>query len=346
MPSPNRPIVLTVWCVGLFLACLWLFTQNNNFPLTYNMERSKARQVLSESGTRNFKHPQLLLEGSALAMQMLVFRENRSRPSSADGGVAATFGAFAVVVLAICGYLAAGALGLLSVSVTVGLCPMLLTNAHYMKEDIALVMGIALVMLSTKACHAGRLSRHHLLGPVSVGAATAVAAAGKYVGLNMLAVAAAAVAISRNDKTSTILSRLSVMMATFALGWALINYRALMNFEHFCDGLGFEYQHVTTGHGPVAAKWPVVFLFNAALVNTQPHLWLLAALYVPLAFMRRREDGWGPVPPLIFLLWLATLSFSLVPLHRHVLPLVVILHFLAGIAMAWSLERLRVMQRL
>src|SRR5262245_10727789 len=48
---------------------LWLYTRNNDFPLSYHPDESGKVAQLIGSMSWNFKHPLLMLEATNLAMQ-------------------------------------------------------------------------------------------------------------------------------------------------------------------------------------------------------------------------------------------------------------------------------------
>jgi len=202
-PAVRWPRYVTAGlCVAIFATCLWLYTRENTFPYAYHPdEPGKAGQI--RKGRRNYRHPQLLLECSQIAVAVAGIplgekdaadaevRRIEQAVTVAGRWVSAAFAAGAVVALALAGYRAGGLAGLAMAGASVGLCAPLLLSAHYMKEDTALVFGVALVVLASAAAWESRHldeSRRRRAAAL-LGAACAVAVCGKYIGILALAAA-------------------------------------------------------------------------------------------------------------------------------------------------------------
>jgi hypothetical protein len=163
---------------GLFAGCLWLFTRANTFPHEYHPdEPGKGTQVVE--GRRNYRHPQLLLETSTLlshARGELAGLPRRPKVAALPDGrdrvqravetgrdVSAAFAAAAVALLALTAHRSAGLAAMLLCGVGLAGCGPLLVNAHFMKEDAALVFGLSAVAL------AGRIAWERRGGGLPVG---------------------------------------------------------------------------------------------------------------------------------------------------------------------------------
>ena len=194
--------VVALFCCVLFASCFFLYTRHNNFsPNFHPDEPTKGVQILLQS--RNHRHPHLLLEGTEVALRLFGLARTPRNVMLTGRGVSAAYAALAVVALALVGYRYAGLAGLLLSGVSVGLCPSLLLYAHYMKEDTALVLGIALTLLAALIFCTARSRRSRLLGLVFLGAAAAVAASGKYVGVAaLMAVSSSVVEEIRSSEPS------------------------------------------------------------------------------------------------------------------------------------------------
>lgn len=167
--------VLAAVFLGMFLlVAARLFTLHNGFSYRFHPDEiTKARQL--QSGEYNFYHPQLLFRGT---QAMLLLRtgavDGRIRPDEPRDKLevplynrillnartaSAIFAAGAVVLLALTAYWQRGSpepglsdiagadsiralAALIAVAVSLIACPSLLVNAHFAKEDAALVFGV------------------------------------------------------------------------------------------------------------------------------------------------------------------------------------------------------------
>ena len=175
---PPRPLWMSLVSVVvalllsgvLFGLAFTLYRKGNDFPVHYHPdERGKARQIATDS--RNYRHPQLLLETTQRTLDHLTkhrpevigawkegpnpaFANNEPRQHAvalmAGRNVSATFAALSVVALALVGFATGRLPGFIAAAVAVILCGPLLVNAHYMKEDTSLLVGIALFILASK----------------------------------------------------------------------------------------------------------------------------------------------------------------------------------------------------
>src|SRR5947209_5898939 len=85
---------------ALFIASFGLFRAHNDFPAYYHEdEPTKASQVIS--GDRNYNHPQLLLEVTALAAKLLRTPRNVQAIVEVGRSVSAALAALGVVAMAL-----------------------------------------------------------------------------------------------------------------------------------------------------------------------------------------------------------------------------------------------------
>ena len=167
---------------ALFIGSFVLFTRHNDFPYSYHPdEAGKAGQIIK--GSRNYHHPLLLLSATDIASRV-GFVPRTPQPIVETGrGVSAAFAAGSVAVLALLAWLRYGALAGWGAGLAVALQADLFETAHYLKEDTALVFGLALSLLAAHCWW--RAPDRRTLRFLAI--ACGLAAAGKYLGIIALA---------------------------------------------------------------------------------------------------------------------------------------------------------------
>src|SRR5579862_4953744 len=152
LPSSTLMSDRRVLVAVLFLLSLVLDTRENGFPYTYHPDESgKIEQVLQ--GDWNFHHPLLLLLGSQAAVRIFHTPPKEQATVVAGRWVSAVFASVAVAVLALLAFEYGGALAGWLCGVIALLHHQFFELAHYMKEDTALVMGVALAFLAIARFH-------------------------------------------------------------------------------------------------------------------------------------------------------------------------------------------------
>ncbi len=253
-PSPKAapaPSAASVWLprtiaalasILLFIIALVFYTRQNTFPYEWHPdERGKATQIVNN--IRNHRHPHLLLE----ATDWIVDAFHVSRDSARDyqhvvetGRLsAAGFAAVAVVVIALTGYQFGGLLGFLLAGLAGLFCPSLLANAHYMKEDTALVMGICLTLLATKVFWDARRPIPRILSLLFIGASCGLAVSGKYAGFYVAIAAVPILFIAPPFRHFAFLLRPIPVVAAFLFVVVHINHYAFND-----DSLLLKYSFV------------------------------------------------------------------------------------------------------
>lgn len=322
----SRPIVAYLF---VFLLAITLFTSNNRFPLFYNPDETvKIDFVAGKQNSLN--HPLLLMGTSRVAAQIF---HAKSRESMAWTGrfVSALFAV--TTVLALMGV--ARMLGGLAAAWTVGLMlatsPLLLFLAHYMKEDTALVAGLALTCLAITAY----LRQPSARGVLLLGAACAAASSGKYVGIVALLAAIPVLWVNPpRDRPGDQRKWFLLFFTAFVLVVGIVNLHYLRHSRDFVRGLSYEINHVTTGHHGLTAVSPVARLVGFYLRYTPWPALLLAGVYLCLfipTWRRRRCAEWMM---LVFpLFYFGLLSVSRIQFARYLLPVTVWTHYLAGMGL-------------
>jgi hypothetical protein len=339
VPDSRRASLLTVLlCGACFVGALTLYTRENTIPYYYHSdEPSKVNQV---TGARalNFKHPLLLMNSTRAVAWATDVGPNKQRASLAGRWVSATFGALSVAGLVALAWRQRGAWAAVCVAPIVLLSHGLFTFSHFMKEDTALVVGIVATLLAaTEFLQRPTPGRAALLG-----AACGLALSGKYIGAVMLLpMLPLVIWASRRSGTALTVRALGGFAAGLVLVVALVNVTVFFEFDSFLAGLGYETDHATTGGGkPFASLFSLSYVYGLASQSTWP-IRILAPLYVGwvlLTFRSRRPDEL--LVALFPVVYLALLQSSPIKAIRYLLPIVVIAHYLAGLAVAVGVERL------
>ena len=139
-----------VWAVALFVATLTLHTRHNDFPYFYHPdEAEKVRQVMT--GDWNFHHPMLLLTATKAVVAAVAARGAKLPEQGvveAGRWVSAGCVAAAVVALALLAFVWRGWTASLAAGGALLFHHQLFELSHYMKEDSALLAGVAWTFLA------------------------------------------------------------------------------------------------------------------------------------------------------------------------------------------------------
>lgn len=362
MPRPRHRLLRRLLAAGVLVAVFWftyrLYSAHNDAPYWYHPdEESKAQQILNLpywiDGVpgRNYKHPQLLLEATELWVYFAKTPADRQQIVEAGRHVSAVFGALAVVTFAGAAGIGFGLRGLIVAAAALALCPPLLVYSHHMKEDAALALGIGTAVLAT--AFFWRTSRRTIGWFVALpllGIATAIAPSGKYVGVMVLLISLPAL-LAPWRRWWHLPIRFGVFALFFVGAVAAINWRVFENWDRFNESLNWEIDHATTGHGDLTMNAPNSFIMLATRLQTAIHAQTLAAAAVVLVISRLftgrrrawRREGW-----ILLVVWLTigcatALSFGKIPFYRYALPVVILMHFLAAVAVlilaTWVAEK-------
>ena len=303
----------------------------------------KVAQILSESGTRNFRHPQLLLESTQLAADWLGVRREPQSAVLVGRWISAIFSTIAIAALAWCGYRAAGLWGLLIAGLGTALCPSLLVYSHYMKEDAALVMGICLTVWALRLVFDSRTPVAHREAIVLTGLACALAASAKYAGFFAPAAAVPLVLASRPRQWKALVLRVVLVLIPFVALWAAVNYRIFTHLSPTWDAFNDEWEHSVTAHndGLTMAR-PNSYFVDGLVSMTLPPVLVLAGLFIVLTLVRiRRITLWEITVIGLPVAYLVALSFTVLPFYRYLLPVIVLVHFMAALALLRIVQLVR-----
>jgi hypothetical protein len=314
---------------GLCAALLWLYTAHNSYPFFYHTdEPGKVRQVID--GTRNFHHPLLLITATDFVTRALRILRNDQSVVVAGRWVSAicaalAIGGVALLVARRTGLIAGMAAGLLA-----GLHPVLFQSAHVMKEDCALLLGIAWAFYALDLYCA----RERMTALVATGVACGVAVSAKYIGVLMLITAAIVVAIQSRGR-SMILKRIAVLGGVVAITFALINFQAVLQPGSAFAAAGSEFEHMR--------YLGSVYLFQ---LNFLPKLLrraglpllLVIGIFVWMLIVRRRRVIIEWTMLAFSAAWLLVLSFTPLSKDRYLIPVLTLSCALAVIGLRWFLE--------
>ena len=317
----------------IFTASLWLYTRNNDFPLWYHEdEPTKAWQVVSN--TRNYNHPQLMLEATQLATAWFHTPKDEQATVVVGRDVSAFFAAIAAGAMALLGYRLARWPGLLLCGTAVALCPALLVHAHYMKEDATLVGGLCLALLACRILWERRRCPVDSPSLWFLGSACALAVSAKYAGALVLLAALPLVFFGGSPGWRWSTGRVVVFMLSFALVLIVVNHRAFDDPSVLLPRFQSEVVHAATGHLDLTMSRPNLYHAAAFVRQCMPHVLVLAGVFVLLTAITRPrgERAWDLLLFVFAVAYLAAVSLSKLPYYRYVLPVVVLAHFCAGAA--------------
>lgn len=284
---PALVIFLSVWAAGLAL-----FSRHNDFPFYYHPdEPGKLGQVTRNK--RNFHHPMLMLTSVDLARRAVLWGDAKKDPQKVvqvGRWMTAAFAALAAAALAALATQARGTLAGIAVGALCLVNPLLYELAHYFKEDPWLAAGIAITCL---AMHRMRAQPDEI-GFALLGAATAIAAAGKYVGFALLPVAVLAAILTRDSAVST-RRRISWLLSTFAIVWLAFDSHIFKSPEVLWRSVGEEAHKAFGGEEGPTRSVPHAYYLGVQAAYSSPALWFGAGVCLLLVIFRRLRLSLGEV---------------------------------------------------
>lgn len=318
-----RPLLCTL---ALLAAALLLFTRQNDFPFFYHPdEPDKVRQVMD--GDWNFHHPMLMLGVDRLVTRTLDPAADEQRVVVIGRWVSAFFAATAIVALAGLGYFYRGWFGFFGAGFLLLLHHQLFELSHYMKEDTALLMGVALSLLALALFW----QRRDVPTLLFFALACALAVGGKYLGIVMFLLALPVVFLAEKAGFSRA-RRLIFFGVVFVLAIAVINLPLLENLGRFQHSFDSEMKLVVHGQSTAAPHFFNFQYTSVFLDNTTPALWLFLAAHLFTQWQRRRTltlPEW--IITLFPFAYMALLSCSPKTNDRYFLPASALFTFLAAL---------------
>jgi hypothetical protein len=304
--------LLLVWSLALFAVCLVLHTRDNGFPFFYHPdEPGKVEQVLA--GDWNFHHPMLLLSTTRAAVDLAHVPRREQDVVQAGRWVSAGFMAVAVVAFSLLAYAWRGWPAAFAAGGALAGHHQLYELAHYLKEDSALLAGLALTFLMLLACW----WRPNLVRVTLLGIACGLAVSGKYLGV--VALGLALPVLWRVPERRGV--RLAVFAGAVIVTFALVNVPLLLHLGTFRESLGREMEFVVKGQRGMTRSVPHAQYWNVFIDNTTPAIWLLLAVFLHARWRERRELSLPEIVIIAFpFAYALALSFSPKTNDRYFLP--------------------------
>ncbi|MDR3405377.1 MAG: phospholipid carrier-dependent glycosyltransferase [Chthoniobacter sp.] len=312
-PAGRTWAALALWSLVLFVAALLVDTRHNQFPYFYHPDEAvKVEQV--RTGNWNYHHPMLLLTTTKLAVDLGGVPLQEQRIVEAGRWVSATFTALAVVALSLLAFAWRGWAAAIAAGLALLLHHQFFELAHYLKEDTALVFGVALSFLAAFLfAQKTSVTRAALLG-----AAVACAISGKYIGLAVLVVV---LPVLWHAPLAGRTRRLGAFAVALAVVLLLINLPMIMNPAAFAHSFNREMQLVVHGQQGTTRRVPHSLYLNIFRDNTTPVIWVLLLVFLAKRWNERRSMKrveWLLIAfPFVYTL---ALSFSPKSNDRYFLP--------------------------
>ncbi len=311
--------LLALWSIALFMGSLALHTRHQGFPYFYHPdEPGKVEQVISEDW--NFHHPMLLLSATKVALEWN--QKGRDEQSVVEAGrwVSAAFIASAIVALSLLAFIWRDWAGALTAGAVLSLHHQLYELAHYMKEDSAMLMGLAMTFLAA-AFYWQSPSRARA---AFLGFACALAISGKYLGVLSLAVALPV--LWRGKSRAAFLYFAIPLLATLIV----VNLPLLTHLSTFEKSLSREMGFVVHGQRGMTRSVPHSQYWSVFLDNSTPAIWLLLGVFLVARWRERpmvTVAEWALIAfPFIYAI---ILSFSPKSNDRYFLPATAVITLLA-----------------
>jgi hypothetical protein len=330
-----------LWCssFGIAYTSFWVYSRHNNFPDTYHpSEPSKGRQLLESPSTWNFRHPLLLMESGNVALRF--FDEPGSVREALLIGrrVSAVFAAMAVVALALAGCLGLGGRGLWVCGAAMAMCPPLLVHAHFFKEDSALILGMAVVVLGVRWVLGATTALRATAGFVVLAMGCGLATSGKFVGAVFVLPAILAVCLMPARRWFFVPLRIILLLLIGATVFVVINARAFDRlFPPRVAPFAREQMTadaetgITASDNDVRLRIPNTYCLRVAASDVTAPVWGVLIAGMTWSVVRRKVSRWGINLAAIVIAPAVLLCFSPVPYPRYALPISVILYFVAAL---------------
>lgn len=311
----SRPVFrLSVWSIALFATAMFLDTRHNQFPYLYHPdEPTKVEQVLTSEW--NYHHPMLLLSVTKAVVNVLRIPPEEQAIVEAGRWVSAAFTAVGVVAFALLAYVWKGWTASLAAGLSLLLHHQLFELAHYMKEDPALLMGLALTFLTAYTFWLKPNRWRAFL----MGIAVAFAISGKYIGIVSLGIAVPVMiyAPEREHRKVQWLMFAAALGATFLT----VNLPLILHLGAFRQSFSREMQSVVHGQRGVTRNVPHAQYWNSFRDNTTIVMELLILVFLAA---RWRERGRLPLVAWLIIAfpfaYTLGLSFSPKSNDRYFLP--------------------------
>ena len=310
--SLNGKFGQSLTVLALLALLLWAYTRYNNFPFYYHTdEPGKVSQIIN--GTRNYRHPLLLIDATDAAVGSLQIQKTPQGIVLVGRCISALAAALAIAgVVLLTRRHAEWTFALLAGAIA-GSHPFLFEATHYMKEDCVLLAGLVWSLYGLdRFCDSG--SKMSIL---LCGFAAGVAASGKYLGVVALLLAIGIVVYKGGGWKRTA-GYVGLLCAIFLATFLAINLRAVVHFSDAINGIGAEFHRI--GRDRSSALFASNY-FSRLVVHTGPVLVLGALTYFATFFRERKKTiEWAL---LIFaFVYVTALCFTPLAKDRYLIPIV------------------------
>lgn len=246
------PLLLLFICCAV---CLRFFTYNNNFSLAIHHDEPK-KAVFLEKNKQDFKHPILMLQSIRLAQPNVFGDRSMQRVLHRGRGVSSWFGLIGIALFFCLVWYLSNYWTAFFVTMAVGLSPMIVLHAHYVKEDIYLFAGLMLTVLAHSLWVTKKNSWFVLL--LALGLGVSFSSHYKSV-IYAIVIILMTPWVGKKFIVKYLIG--SFIAGLIGLGiFALINFPMFENFEVFKTGLLFEKDHALDGH--TVKLWPTAWWFT------------------------------------------------------------------------------------
>jgi len=310
--SLNGKFGQSLTLLALLALLLGAYTRNNNFPFYYHTdEPGKVSQIID--GTRNYRHPLLLIDATDAAVGALQIQKAPQGVAHIGRCISALAAALAIAgVVLLTRRHAEWTFALLAGAIA-GSHPFLFEATHYMKEDCVLLAGLIWSLYALNCfCDSG--SKMSIL---LCGFAAGVAASGKYLGVVALLLAIGVVVYKGGGWKRTAGS-VGLLCAIFIATFLAINLRAVVHFSDAINGISAEFHRINRDRSSAlfASNY-----FSRLVVHTGPALMLGALTYFATFFRERKKPiEWAF---LIFaFVYVTALCFTPLAKDRYLIPIV------------------------
>lgn len=316
---------LLLWAVVLFAVCYLVNTRHNQFPWYYHPdEPGKVEQVVE--GNWNLHHPLLLLGTTKVLASVAGAGANEQAIVEIGRNLSAVFIAGAIVALSLLAYAWRSWPAALLTGALLATHHQLYELSHYLKEDSALLFGVALTLLAlwlySKSPSVPRA--------IFLGIACALATSGKYIGAVTLLFALPILISKRGERPGAVWA---MFIVSFLAGLAAVNFPLFGEMQTFRDSFSREMKLVTEGQAGSTRSVPHGEYWTIFRDNTTPLIWAALLVFLFARWKLRREltaAEWLIIAlPFIYTI---ALSFSPKTNDRYFLPATAIFTLLAGLA--------------
>jgi hypothetical protein len=272
---------LALWSLALFSATLWLNTRFNQFPYFYHPDEPvKVEQI--RTGNWNYHHPMLLLTATEMVVKICDVPAREQSIVEAGRWVSAAFAGVAIVLFSLLALAWRGWPAAIATGLALLLHHQFFELAHYLKEDTALVFGVALTFLV-----AFRFAQRPVVWSASLlGLASACAISGKYLGVVVLAVALPLLwCTPREGRATRIFAFLAALVGTLLI----INLPLILHPSAFARSFDREMELVVRGQQGATHRVPHALYLNIFRDNTTPVMWVLLIVFLAERWRERRD---------------------------------------------------------